>query len=326
MNMFRIIALAVAGVVAVGFPGHAPRAQLLSSNPITVVVPYAPGFAADITQRLLNQKVTEMTGQPFVVKNLAGGGGVIGALDVKRAAPDGHTLLQLVVGTHATSQRVAASPPYELRKDFEPITLLWNLPQFMAVPYASPARSVAELIAMGRSKPGGLSFASVGVNSAGHFLGELLSKETKVTMVHVPYPGAAKAVTDLITNRVDFFFSSYGSIRPSVLDNKLRTIAVASSKRLGILSNVPTMAEQGFPAATMTSQFGLAAPARTPEPVIQRLNEAFAKAARDPDVVRKTIDDGIELAPSSPAEFSAMIEKEFEKLDMLLKPSAAARK
>lgn len=326
MNIFRAIALASAGVFAIGFPGCAARAQLVSTNPITVVVPYAPGFAADVTQRLLNQKVTENTGQPFIVKNVAGGGGVLGALEVKRAAPDGHTLLQLVVGTHATSQRVAASPPYDLLKDFEPVTLLWNLPQFMAVPYASPARSVAELVSMGRAKPGGLSFASVGVNTAGHFLGELLAKETKVTMVHVPYPGAAKAVTDLVTNRVDFFFSSYGSVRSFVLDNKVRTIAVASPKRLDILPGVPTMAEQGYPAATMISRFGLAAPAKTPDAVIRRLNEAFARAARDPDVVKKTVDDGIELAPGSPAEFSAMIAEEFTKLDKILKPAAAAQK
>ncbi|MBI2319921.1 MAG: tripartite tricarboxylate transporter substrate binding protein [Betaproteobacteria bacterium] len=171
-----------------------------------------------------------------------------------------------------------------------------------------------------------MSFASVGVNTAGHFLGELLSRETKVAMVHVPYPGAAKAVADLVANRVDFFFSSYGSVRALVLDNKLRAIAVASPKRLDILSQVPTMAEQGFPAATMISQFGLAAPANTPEAVIRKLNEAFAKAARDPEVIRKTAGDGIELATSTPAEFSAMIAREFERLDALLKPAAAAKK
>lgn len=315
-----MIRSSLALAVALTVPAHA---QLLSSSrPIIVVVPYAPGFAADVTMRQLNQKVSEATGQPIMVKNVAGAGGVIGAHEVRRAAPDGHTLLQLVVGTHATSQRVTSPQPYDLLADFTPITLLWNLPQFMAVPAGSAARSVSDLIALGKAKPGGLSFASVGVNTAGHFLGDMLAAETGQRMVHVPYPGAAKAVIDLVAGRVDFFFSSYGSIKPLVRDNKLRTVAIASAKRLGILPDVPTMGEQGFAGVVMTSQFGLASPAKTPDAVVRRLNEAYAAAARDPDIVKKAADEGTEMAPNSPEEFRALIAEEFKKLDRILKPAA----
>ena len=160
MTVLKRVLLAVACVLAAGVPERATHAELLSSNPITVVIPYAPGASADVIMRLVTQKVTEDTDQQFIIMNRGGSGGVAAALVVKQAVPDGHTLLELVVGTHATSQRVAAEPPYDLLKDFAPITLLWNMPQFLTVPNVSPVRSVADLVALAQSKPGGLSFAS----------------------------------------------------------------------------------------------------------------------------------------------------------------------
>ena len=321
----RAILLAAACIVAAALPVMTPHAKLLSNNPITVVVPYPPGAAADVTMRLITDKLTEQTGQPFVIRNVPGGGLAIAAVQVKSASPDGHTLLQLVVGTHATTQRLAgAKPQYDLLKDFAPIMLMWNLPQFLAVPSASPARSIADLIALAKSKPNGLSYGSVGANTAGHFLGEMLAQDSKAPMTHVPYKGAAPALIDLIASRIDFMFASYASLQSFVDDKRVRALAVASPRRVAELPAIPTMADEGFANVTMTSQFGLAAPANTPTAIVQTLNAAFTKAIRDPELVRKTAGHGLDFAPSTPAEFTAMIAQEFKNLDRLLKPSPAS--
>jgi tripartite-type tricarboxylate transporter receptor subunit TctC len=314
----RGILFAAACAAAAAFAGNVADAKLLSSSPITVVVPYPPGLAADVTMRLVTEKVTEQTGQVFVIKNMPGGGGSIGAVAVKGAEPNGLTLLQLVVGTHATTQRVAAKPSYDLVKDFTPIMLLWNLPQFLAVPSASPARSVAELVALAKSKPKGLSYGSVGVNTAGHFLGRMLSDDSKAPMLHVPYRGAAPAMTDLVANRVDFIFVSYASLKSFIDDKRARVIAVAAPQRQDIAPSIPTMGEEGYRNVVMTSQFGLAAPANAPAAVVQKLNDAFRKAITDPDIRKRTAGLGLEIAPSTPAEFAAMIAAEFKNLDRLL--------
>jgi tripartite-type tricarboxylate transporter receptor subunit TctC len=321
MTTKRSILLAAACMVTAVLCGAESNAKLLSNNPITVVVPYAPGAAADVTMRLIAEKVTEQTGQLFVIRNVAGAGLATAAIQVKNAPPDGHTLLQLVVGTHATTQRVSPKPPYDLLQDFAPIMLMWNLPQFLAVPHASPARSISGLIELAKSRPKGLSFGSVGANTAGHFLGEMLAEDSKAPMLHVPYKGAAPALIDLIANRIDFMFASYASLQSFIDDNKVRALAVAAPQRLAYLPAIPTMADEGFPNVTMTSRFGLAAPANTPRDIVQALNNAFAKAIRDPDIVRKTDGQGLDFAPSTPAELNAMITQEFKHLDRLLKPA-----
>src|SRR5215471_625710 len=180
-------------------------AELLSSRPITIVIPFTPGASADTLQRIVARKVSEDTGQTLVVESRAGGGGAIGASVVKQAAPDGHTLFQANAGTHAANPWLYATLPYDPVKDFRPITLMWTFPQLLAVPLDSPAKSVAELVALAASKPGGLSFASQGTGSGGHLAGEMLKKQTGANMVHVPYRGAGPAALDLATGRVDFF-------------------------------------------------------------------------------------------------------------------------
>jgi tripartite-type tricarboxylate transporter receptor subunit TctC len=191
------------------------------------------------------------------------------------------------------------------------------------VPHASPAKSIADLVTLAKSKPKGLSFGSVGANTAGHFLGEMLAEDSKTTMLHVPYKGAAPALVDLIAGRIDFMWASYASLKPFADDNKLRALAVAAPRRVPEVPSIPTMAEAGFPNVTMISRFGLAAPAGTPPDVVATLNAAFTKAIRDPDVVKKTAGQGLDFAPSTPVEFSAMIAEEFKHLDRLLKPAAA---
>src|SRR5262244_557563 len=177
-------------------------AELLSSRPITVVIPFTPGASSDTLQRIVGKKVTENTGQTLVVESRPGGGGAIAAAAVKQAPPDGHTLFQANAATHAANVSLYPTLPYDPIKDFRPITLMWGFPQLLAVPHDSPARSVSELVALARSKPGGLSFASQGTGSGGHLLGEMFKLRTGANMVHVPYRGAAPAATDLAAGRV----------------------------------------------------------------------------------------------------------------------------
>ena len=294
-------------------------AEPLSPSPITVVIPYTAGASADVTMRLLTQHIGESAGQKFVIRNMPGGGAVLATQAVMRAPPNGLTVLQLVVGTHAASQRTTSPQPYDLLTDLEPVTLLWNLPLFMVVPSAGKDQSVADLVARARATPGGLNYASTGINTAGHFLGELLAKETGAPMVHIPYLGAAPAITDLVTGRVDFYYVSYASVSSFVTSGRLRLLAVAAETRLPLLKEVPTMAETGYPRVLMASQFGLAAPARTPPGIVARLSEMFTAATRDPAVAARATAQGVELAPNRPVQFRAMIEAELGRVDELLK-------
>jgi tripartite-type tricarboxylate transporter receptor subunit TctC len=318
----RASAIALAWLSVLALPCQAK--QPLSSNPITVVIPYTAGASADVTTRMLTEQITSSTGQRFVIRNMPGAGAVVAAQFVRRAAPDGHTVLQLVVGTHATSQRTINPQPYDLLADFEPVTLLWNLPLFMVVPGAGKDHSVADLVHRAKTTPEGLNYASPGINSAGHFLGELLSQEAGAPMLHVPYKGASPAITDLIAGRVDFYYVSYASVISFVTSGRLKLLAVASPARLPLLKDVPTMKEAGFPRVEMVSQFGLAAPARTPQPIIARLNEMFTDASRDPGVAKKAVSQGVELAPNAPQEFRAIISGELQHIDEHLRSRAKA--
>jgi tripartite-type tricarboxylate transporter receptor subunit TctC len=294
-------------------------AELLSSRPITIIIPFTPGASADTLQRIVGKKVSENTGQILVMESRAGGGGAIGASVVKQALPDGHTLFQANAGTHAANQSLYPTLPYDPIKDFRPITLMWSFPQLLAVPLDSPAKSVSELVALAKSKPGGLSFASQGTGSGGHLLGEMLKARTGVNMVHIPYRGAGPAAIDLAAGRVDFFFVSYSSALAFLQAGKIRPLAVTSPKRLSVLPEAPTMREAGFAGIELDAWFGLAAPAGTPDPVIGKLNAAFVQAVRDPDVTRQIVDQGAEPAANTPEEFAAFIVSETERFSKIVK-------
>jgi tripartite-type tricarboxylate transporter receptor subunit TctC len=311
--------LVLAAAVAVSSIAGDAAAELLSSRPITVVIPFTPGASADTLQRIVNKKVTENTGQILVVESRGGGGGAIGASVVKQAPPDGHTLFQANAGTHAANQSLYATLPYDPIRDFRPITLLWSFPQLLAVASDSPAKTVDELVALAKSKPGGLSFASQGTGSGGHLLGEMLKARTGTNMVHIPYRGAGPAALDLATGRVDFFFVSYSSALSFLQAGKIRALAVTSPKRLPALPEAPTMREVGYAGIELDAWFGLVAPAGTPDPVIGKLNAAFVQAVRDPEVTRQIIDQGAEPAGDTPDAFAAFIVSETERFGKIVK-------
>ena len=290
-------------------------AQILSNRPITIVVPFTPGASADNLQRLVAKKVTDKTGQVFVIESRGGGGGTVGAMIVKQAPPDGHTLFQANAGTHAANVALYPSLSYDPVKDFKPITLMWSFPQILAVPVDSPAKTMADLAAYASSKPGGLSFASQGTGAGGHLLGEMFKKASGAPMVHVPYRGAGPAAIDLAAGRVDFFFVAYASILPFLQAGKVRPLAISSRKRLPALPDVVTTAESGFAGVTLDTWFGLVAPAGTPDAAIDKLYAAFAQAVRDPDIVKAMTDQGTEaVASQSPADFAAFMAAETTRI------------
>jgi len=310
--------LAVNAVVA-----NDSAAELLSSRPITIIIPFTPGASADTLQRMVGRKVTENTGQILVVESRPGGGGAIGASAVKQAPPDGHTLFQANAGSHAANVSLYSTLPYDPVKDFRPITLMWTFPQLLTVPLDSPAKSVSELVALAKSKPGGLSFASQGSGSGGHLLGEMLKVRTGANMVHIPYRGAGPAALDLATGRVDFFFVSYSSVLSFLQAGKVRVLAVTSLKRLPVLPDTPTMREVGFAGIELDAWFGLVAPAGTPDAVIGKLNSAFVQAVRDPEIVKQVRDQGAEAISTTPAEFAAFIASETERFGKIVKAVGA---
>jgi tripartite-type tricarboxylate transporter receptor subunit TctC len=308
---FLLLVAAAAG----SFTAETTCAQILSNRPITIVVPFTPGASADNLQRLVAKKVTDRTGQVFVIESRGGGGGTVGAMIVKQAQPDGHTLFQANAGTHAANVALYPSLSYDPVKDFKPITLMWSFPQILAVPIDSPAKSMSDLVTLARSKPGGLSFASQGTGAGGHLLGEMFKKASGAPMVHVPYRGAGPAGVDLAAGRVDFFFVAYASILPFLQAGKVRPLAVSSHKRLPALPDIVTTAEAGFAGVTLDAWFGLVAPAGTPDAAIDKLYAAFAQAVRDPDIVKAMADQGTEaVASQSPADFGAFMAAETTRI------------
>jgi tripartite-type tricarboxylate transporter receptor subunit TctC len=314
--MVNAAAIVAAFAAAVALATSDAGAQILSNRPITIVVPFTPGASADNLQRLVARSVTEKTGQVFVVESRSGGSGAIGAVAVKQAPPDGHTLFQANVGSHATNVTLYPALAYDPVRDFKPITLMWTFPSLLWVPVDSPARSMADLVALARSKPGGLNFASQGTGASGHLLGELFKKQTGAPMVHVPYRGAGPASVDLAAGRVDFFFSAYASLVALLHAGKVRPIAVASKgKRLPVLPDVPTAAEAGFAGFSLETWFGLVAPAATPDAAIDKLFAAFTQAVRDGEVGKAMVEQGAEaVASKSPAEFAAFMAAETQRI------------
>jgi tripartite-type tricarboxylate transporter receptor subunit TctC len=309
--------LAILGCVS------APAQEAYPSRPITVVVPFPPGGSADPLMRVIGQKLSESIKQSIVIDNKGGGGGNIAAKVVKQAAPDGYTLFLANMSTHAINVSLYADLGFDPIKDFQPITLLMSFPSILVVPAASPAKTVADLAALAKTKPGGLSYASQGVGSGGHLLGEMFRTKIGVPMVHVPYRGAAPAVQDLIGGRVDFLFASYISAGPSVEAGTLRVLGLTSPKRSPVLPNVPTMAEAGFPGVELDLWYGIMAPAGTPAPIVKVLHDEFIKAAQSAEVQKMVLPQAAEVITSTPEEFTALIRADIVRFGKVVRDAGA---
>lgn len=313
------------GVLAFAFPLAPASAQYndFPSRPITIVVPFTPGGSSDVLVRMVGQKLSQSVKQTVIVDNRAGGGGNVGAMAVKLAPPDGYTLFMAHTGTHAINVSLYPDLKFDPIKDFQPITPLMSFPSILVVPVASPAKTLAEFIALARTKPGGLSYASQGVGSGGHLLGEMFSKDLGAVMVHVPYRGVAPAITDVIAGRVDFLFSSPISALAYVEDARLRVLAITGDVRSPILPEVPTMSELGYPNVNVRQWFGIVGPAGMPAEVVKKLNAEFIKAVHSEEVSHMLVSQATEVFTSSPEEFTALMKRDIVRLGKVVRDSGA---
>jgi tripartite-type tricarboxylate transporter receptor subunit TctC len=295
----------------------------LSDRPIRIVVPFVAGGTSDVGTRLVAAKVAESGGPNVVVENRTGGGGVPGAMSVKEAAPDGTTLLLADLGSFGINVSLMANLPYDPTRDFKPITTLFRFPSVLAVPAALPANSVAELIALSKTRPDGLAFGSQGSGSGGHLLAEMLAKTSGAKLLHVPYRGVAAAVVDLVAGRVSMLYGSYLSMKGQTEAKALRILAVTSKQRLKVLPDTPTMAELGFPEVDLDIWFGLVAPAATSDAVVQELHTKFSSAMNSPDIVDRLNAQGVNVATSTPAGFAELIKSDMARVAPVVKASGA---
>jgi tripartite-type tricarboxylate transporter receptor subunit TctC len=308
MVMAALLALAAASAQAQTFP----------TKTIHLVVPYAAGGTGDIVARVIADRLGNSLGQTVVVENRPGASGAIGSKSVAAAAPDGHTLLVGQTGEMAINQHWAKNLGYDPEKDLAPITLATTVPLALVVPGKAPYSTVVEMLAY--SKTRGLSFASAGAATPGHFSGEVLKLRTKSNMTHVPYNGAGPALNDLLGGHVDLFFSGFPAAVPHVKAGNLKLIAVSSGRRSGIAPDVPTVAEAAsIPGFDITLWQGFFAPRGTPKEVIDRLNSEISKILVQPDIKAKLLDAGADVMPMAVDQFTAFVHSESDKFLQIIR-------
>lgn len=283
------------------------------TKPVRLIVPYEPGGPTDASARAINTKVGNALGQPVLIENRPGAGSIVGSELVAKSPPDGQTILLF---TAANTMNITLIPnlPYDMVKDFSPITMLVRLPSIVVVHPSLPARSVGELIAYARANPGKLSYASAGTGTPMHLAGELLKSMANLDIVHVPYKGSAPALTDLMTGRVELsLIGSSPALLSLIQAGKLRAIATTNESRSPLLPDLPTVSESGLAGFQSEGWHGLAAPARTPRAVINRLYKEIDTVLKDPETRATLLKNGADPAGMPPDEFSKIIQSEIQK-------------
>jgi tripartite-type tricarboxylate transporter receptor subunit TctC len=315
------LALASASLATLAAPGV--FAQEYPSRPIRIIVPFAAGGGSDIVARTVGQKLGELLGQTVVVENKPGAGGNIGTDQVAKAAPDGYTIVMGVFGPIAVNPSLFGNLPYDPIRDFAPITQAVNVTNMLSVHPSLPVSTVAELIDYGRKNPGKLASATGGSGTAGHMASELFKSMTKLDMAVVPYKGGAPAVNDVVGGQVAMTFEALLATLALVKAGKLKAIAVTTSQRSSLLPNVPTIAESGLPGFDATNWYGFLAPARTPAPIVARLNREIVKVLAMPDVKEKFASVGADPVGNTPEEFAAVIRADVAKWKRIVQETGA---
>lgn len=310
--------IAAAGIALLSTTGIA-YAQAFPTRPITLVVPFPPGGSTDVVTRLLAKKMSEKIGQPVVVENKPGGGGVSGAVSVKNAAPNGYTLYIGHVGSLSVNLHMQKNLGYDPVRDFEPITTMHSFAQILMVPAASPAKTLPELVAYAKSKPGGLSYTSQGPGTTSQLQGEIMRLETGAPLVHIPMKGAAAAVIEVVAERADMMFSSYISASAFIRDGKLRLIGIGASARSKLLPELPTLAELGIRGVDFDQWFGILAPAKTPDAVIRKLNQEIISAMHSPEVENAVTQLVADVITSTPEEFARRIATDSARYEKIVR-------
>jgi tripartite-type tricarboxylate transporter receptor subunit TctC len=312
--------LAAMAVAALSLAPSLPFAQAYPTKPVTMVVPYPPGGATDIIGRVLAQKLSDRLGQQVVVDNRSGAGGNIGAQMVASAKPDGYTLLMGAMTSHsinATLQKDTAR--FNFEKDFAPIAIVGTVPLVLVVNPSVPAKSLKEFIAIAKAKPGDMTYASAGNGSPQHLTGEQFKLLTRTDMVHIPYKGSGPAMIDLMGGQVKAMIETVPAAVSYIKSGKIRALMVTTKQRVESLPGVPTAAEAGMPGFEAVSMFGVAAPAGTPRPIIDRLNTELTAIVAMPDVKAKLLEQGAYATSTKPEQAAAMIHDEVAKWAKVIK-------
>jgi len=308
-------------VVGLAFNPGLSYCQSYAARPIRLVVPFPPGSGIDIVARLVGLRLGEGLGNRLVIDNRAGASGIAGTEIVAKSAPDAYTLLIATGGILTVLPLLNKKVPYSSQKDFAPISLLAATSNILIVPLSLPARSVSELIAMARSKPGTINYASTGIGTGSHLAAELFRQQARVDIVHVPYQGSAQALTDLIGGRVQLFFNNALSAMPQVRSGKLRALAVTGPVRLAIAPDIPTAAESGLPEFEIETWYGMLAPAGTPGALIGRLHKEIERAVHTPEVEGRFTAEATRAIGNTPQQFGTYIAAESVKWQKVLAAS-----
>ncbi|WP_211852425.1 Bug family tripartite tricarboxylate transporter substrate binding protein [Plastoroseomonas hellenica] len=320
--MSRLTRRTTLSLLTAGAASGLPRpasAVTWPERPVTVVVPFPPGGSNDVITRMFGQSLSRSLGQPFVIDNRAGANGNIGASSVNRAAPDGYTLLASGNGQNAMNHGLYRQMPYDSRSGFTHVVRLASLPNAIVAGLDFPARSVADFIAMAKAAPGSVTFASPGSGSSGHLAMAMLQHAAGIELLHVPYRGAAPAITDLLAGQVPVAIINVDIALPHVRAGKLRVVAVTSEQRSPLYADAPTIAESGFPGFSAIGWLGLSGPAGLPAEIVARLNGAALEAMASPQIQERFAASGYVMAGGSPQEYAAFIGSEIDKWGTLIR-------
>ena len=288
-------------------------------RPVKIIVPFAPGGSTDVVARILADKLQAELRQPFVVENRAGAGGNIGADVVAKSNPDGYTLLMGTTGVLAINNYLYKDMSFDPQRDFAPVSYTSLITNILVVNANVPAKTVQDLVALAKAKPGELTFASSGAGSSTHLSAELFKSMTGTNILHVPYKGSSQAITDVMAGQVTMLIDNAPSSLPFVQQGKLRALGVTSLKRMPALPDVPTIDESGVKGYESLSWSGIVAPAATPRPIIMKLNAAIEHVLAMPDVKKKFADLGVEPVGGAPENFARHIKAESEKWGRVVK-------
>ena len=297
-------------------------AQNYPSKPIKIIVPFPVGGIADIYSRLIGNRWTEAWGQPVVIENRTGAGGNIGADMVAKAAPDGYTIGIGSIGTHAVNVTLFSKMPYDPVKDFAPVTPLVDADGLLAVHPSVPVHTVPELIALARSKPAALSYASAGAGTASHLAGELFKSMAKVDLLHIPYKGNVPAITDLLAGQTSLIFATMPTVLPHTKAGKLRAIATMGETRAAATPELPTVSES-LPGFVVNNWVGFFAPAGTPADIVNRMNAETRTFMQSKEIAARLVAEGARFIPMSPEQFGAFVKAEIAKWAPVVKASGA---
>jgi tripartite-type tricarboxylate transporter receptor subunit TctC len=301
---------------------HAQTSQRpYPSQPINLIIPYAPGGSADFLARPLMNELQKSLGQPIVIDYKAGAGGTIATAALAKAKPDGYTLL-MVLSAHVINPSLYPNLPYDTKKDFAPVSLLAKMPQLLVVRADSPFKSLSDLIGFAKQNPDKLSFGSAGNGNTSHLAAEMLQSQAAIKMVHVPYKGSGPVVVAMLASEVDLMFDSFATSYPQIKAGKFRALAIASSKRSPLLPNVPTLAES-FPDLYIDGWYGILAPIGTPRAVVDKLNKAFNHALQFQDIKAQLQATGYEVVGTTPEQFAKVIDDDLISWAKVVKDSGA---